>query len=609
MSYFIKAISLSQGVHLNSEQLFNSIMVRTRGIGRALGHVTDKCVGKGDRDDSDDAPQRRWPTASTWRQRVPVTATHDEPVLPAPDVEADVFSNDPMAPADVEDTGVDIPADTGAQDAEDEHEGFPGGPSDPSVLTQYADHVACSVWTGEECPELKLSSHGRKVHSLGRPVPAIEELVARTGLSPLIACSVNTGNRGLLSLFFERWHHETSSFHLPVGEVTIILDDISSLLHLPVVGNLHAFQPLHVDDAVQMLVDLLMVSAKAARAETGQCRGPYVRLQSVCDIYERQCQAGHWTVAARAYLLHLLGCTLFANKSATNVHVVYLEALHDLSQTGRYSWGVATLCWIYEHFPSVTESTADQDYDEDSLRACRWIATKKTVKSIHTPAYRECLDRLRILDVCCIPYGEHRPVQDFHMISCYSGLLRWGPVVVYYRPEKVMRQFGYTQTIPTPPADSWVSYDDIHDRWIHYSDHMVLAGEVCDVPSQCANDYIDWFFRISHFFMAPGQASDPLLDGHAPQPRVVPQAPETDIPHVSEPGAPSTSARPVVEEPRHGVIICYGIAERLERHLSLGVVTPGSSTLELIEECLKMVRSVTQDQLVYARSRCRWRTN
>ena len=53
------------------------------------------------------------------------------------------------APAIVEDTGADIPADTGAQAAKDEHEGFPGGPSDPSVLTQYADHVACSVWMEE----------------------------------------------------------------------------------------------------------------------------------------------------------------------------------------------------------------------------------------------------------------------------------------------------------------------------------------------------------------------------------------------------------------------------------------------------------------------------
>ncbi|XP_028230578.1 protein MAIN-LIKE 1-like [Glycine soja] len=183
------------------------------------------------------------------------------------------------APAAVEDIVADIPVDTGIEAAEDEHEGFPDGPSDPSVLTQYVDHVACSVWTEEERPELKLSSHGRKVHSLGRPVPTIEGLVAGTRLSPIIACSVDTDDRGLLSAFVERWHRETSSFHLPVGELTIMLDDVSSLLHLPVIGDLRAFEPLHVDDAVQMLVNLLMVSAESARAETAQCRGPYIRLQ------------------------------------------------------------------------------------------------------------------------------------------------------------------------------------------------------------------------------------------------------------------------------------------------------------------------------------------
>ncbi|XP_028223854.1 uncharacterized protein LOC114405596, partial [Glycine soja] len=373
------------------------IMVRTRGLGRALGHVTSRGVGRGDRDDSDDASQRRWPSASARRQRVAVTVAHDEPVVPALDVEADVFLDDPMAPADLEDIVAGIPADTGAEAVEDEHEGFSGGPSDPSVLTQYADHVACSVWTGEERPELKLSSHGRKVHSLGKPVLAIEGLVAGTGLSPLIACLEDTGDQGLLSSFVERWHRETSSFHLPVGELTITLDDVSSLLHLPVVGDLHAFPPLHEDDAVQMLVDLLIVSAESARAETAQCRGQY--------------------------------------------------------------------CWIYEHFPSVTDSTADQEYNKNTPRACRWIATKKTVKSIRTPTYRERLDRLRIPDVCWIPYGEHRP-------------------------------------------------------------------EVCDE-----------------------------------------------------------------------------IAERLERHLSLGVVTPDSSTHEVIEECLRMARSVTPNHLVYVRSRRRRRTD
>ena len=67
-----------------------------------------------------------------------MTADHvDEPIILTPNVQ-----DDPMeASAAVE----DILADTGAEPAEDAHEEFPGGPSDPSVLTLYADHVACSV--------------------------------------------------------------------------------------------------------------------------------------------------------------------------------------------------------------------------------------------------------------------------------------------------------------------------------------------------------------------------------------------------------------------------------------------------------------------------------
>jgi len=53
-------------------------------------------------------------------------------------------------------------------------------------------------------PELKLSSQGRKVHKIGRPVPEIERLVGATGLSPLIACSVETDDRRVISTFMER---------------------------------------------------------------------------------------------------------------------------------------------------------------------------------------------------------------------------------------------------------------------------------------------------------------------------------------------------------------------------------------------------------------------
>ena len=94
-----------------------------------------------------------------------------------------------------------------------------------------------------------------------------------------------------------------------------------------------------------MLIELLEVSAEEARAETTLTRGAYVRLGWVRDIYEMRCQARRWIVAARAYLLHLVCCTLFANKSATYVHVVHLDVFRDLGQSGGYAWGVAWLVY------------------------------------------------------------------------------------------------------------------------------------------------------------------------------------------------------------------------------------------------------------------------
>ncbi len=52
---------------------------------------------------------------------------------------------------------------------------------------------------------MKLASHGRKVEKFGMPVPEIMDMVAGTGLLPFASCSIDTGDRGLLSAFVERW--------------------------------------------------------------------------------------------------------------------------------------------------------------------------------------------------------------------------------------------------------------------------------------------------------------------------------------------------------------------------------------------------------------------
>ncbi|XP_028223552.1 protein MAIN-LIKE 2-like [Glycine soja] len=236
-------------------------------------------------------------------------------------------------------------------------EGFPGGPRDPSVLTGFAEHVAHNIWSGQERPDLKLVFHGRKVDKIGRPVPEIEGMIAATRLSSLIRCSVITTDPGLISAFVERWHCETSTFYLPVGKLTITLDGVASLLHVPITGTLPKFEPLVTSDVIGLLTELLKVSHEEATAETQQAGGPHVRLGWLWDLYESQCRARRWVVAARTYLLHLVGCTLFTNKSSTHVHVMHLEAFRDLAQAGGFAWGATALVHMYEHLNDASQAS------------------------------------------------------------------------------------------------------------------------------------------------------------------------------------------------------------------------------------------------------------
>ncbi|XP_028248121.1 uncharacterized protein LOC114425401 [Glycine soja] len=150
-------------------------------------------------------------------------------------------------------------------------------------------------------------------------------------------------------------------------------------------------------------------------------------------------------------------------------------------------------CSIYEHFLSVHQSVTDDAYTETTPRALRWLTTKAHMKGIKRASYRARLDALTITDVSWLPYSEHRVVRSFELISCYQGQLRWGHVVVYIRPERVVQQFGYIQTIPPPPVTASLSCDEIDERWMLFGDHLAPAGEICVVLGQVTVDYMEWF--------------------------------------------------------------------------------------------------------------------
>jgi len=89
------------------------------------------------------------------------------------------------------------------------------------------------------------------------PHANIELLVQNSGLFSLCNISYEVGDKGLILAFFERWHRETNSFHLPVGEMTITLAYVSSLLHLPILGQFPTYVPLEYNGAATILAELL----------------------------------------------------------------------------------------------------------------------------------------------------------------------------------------------------------------------------------------------------------------------------------------------------------------------------------------------------------------
>ena len=50
-------------------------------------------------------------------------------------------------------------------------------------------------------------------------------------------------NRALLTTLAERWHSETSSFHLPTGEATVTLEDVWRILRIPIHGEHVVYDP------------------------------------------------------------------------------------------------------------------------------------------------------------------------------------------------------------------------------------------------------------------------------------------------------------------------------------------------------------------------------
>ncbi|KAG5548617.1 hypothetical protein RHGRI_014086 [Rhododendron griersonianum] len=236
---------------------------------------------------------------------------------------------------------------------------------------------------------------------------------------------------------------------------------------------------------------------------------------------------------ARAYLLYVIGCTLFCDKSGGFVQLDLLPLLEDLDKVRTYGWGSSCLAFLYRHLGYASRSKAkqiggflilleawinkhfptlhpvlDPEYTEELPRARRWCLHSESGTSVEH--YRRVLDDLLVDEVIFDPYKNRR--QNVSDIAFYTGPIRAMSYVEPYLPDRVLRQFGLLQRIPADPIAPQrasrgqhiyhVVYEWTEGFWSSPDYHLVPEDKrertPPGIPWACTDDYIPWLSVFSH---------------------------------------------------------------------------------------------------------------
>ncbi|GAU27523.1 hypothetical protein TSUD_147160 [Trifolium subterraneum] len=379
---------------------------------------------------------------------------------------------------------------------------FSGGPSDKTVLLEYRStpHIARCVYNGFDRELIKPVSNGRKMNDINCDVfdlDLLDEAVDAAGMSGLGQTGYSFLDPPLLSTFVERWHGETSSFHMPSGEMTVTLDDVRHLLHLPIKGRLldHTGIPTKVE-GIELMISLIGSTEKEATHEVKTTKGAHAKF-----VYLRALVKKHKLVVkkadkdgdkdtlerykgyiVRAYLLLLVGTTIFSNKAKSNVDLTCLKYFRDLDQIHTYAWGTAALAVLYRVLSNAI------------VPLCKYVAGYMTL--LQAWIYDHFEDTSGSLN--------DEFLLDNPRATKYESTNGCGPIKVKYLPERVLWQFGYVQTIPRHPdaaANILTIVHQIDQHWHNYTDRVLtsdMLGSRATILSDIAPGYMTWYFKISH---------------------------------------------------------------------------------------------------------------
>ncbi|XP_078152756.1 serine/threonine-protein phosphatase 7 long form homolog isoform X3 [Carex rostrata] len=366
----------------------------------------------------------------------------------------------------------------------------------------------------------KFSTEGTTVRHNWKHVPYDQRIgpaLRRLGLYQLSQMTNIIIDAGLISGLIERWRPETHTFHLPVGEMTVTLQDVSCLWGLPITGE--PLTGVEYGEYGSLIGELLGLTPDDGVQKKRKFGDAYRVSQYAISLPQlRRRFAGLGEAATdeeidrytRAYILDMLACWMFPDSSGDTVPLVYLHLLRDLEHPRRVNWGAAVLALLYRGLCMAAQSKYKtfigpcallQHWSWSRLSIARprprlngWTPAWGVPDFESCPAFGAmwCSKHTYV----STPHGATMGVTFFRsQIECLTDdLVDWQPyeatfqqlpsicrtereywmarvplihfsVVEHYYPDRVMRQFGLYQQFP-PPMDP-ISQDEwsrLHTR-------------------------------------------------------------------------------------------------------------------------------------------------
>ncbi|KAL9664442.1 hypothetical protein QQ045_019842 [Rhodiola kirilowii] len=411
------------------------------------------------------------------------------------------------------------------------------GPLDDSVLYDQEKHVSAAVWEGQERGALRCHEHTSKLDQWIL-TPQQLDLVERAGFGYLRLIPAISLDNPLISALVERWRRETNTFHLTVGEMTVTLEDVAYLLGLSIDGD-------PVIGVTYTSCDKVCQTYLGRVPDSNYTSGGMVKLSwlkeffSDCPVDAPNHVVEHHT---RAYLLYLLGSTIFSTTTGNKVPVMYLQLFEDFDKAGKYAWGAAALAFLYRALGNAsmkTQSTIsgcltmlqcwsyyhlnigrprlhpDQQQDRFPL-VLRWKGKQNGPTTNRDVCfYRKALDGLKLSDVEWYPYDNVNPVlipQEFidkFMLGRSQTMLICFDKAERHHPDRCLRQYGLHQLIPNPVkrwerksrgVDGGVDLAGKMEaevtEWFNRWNLIVQVDETEDDP-----EYMPWYMNITRRYV------------------------------------------------------------------------------------------------------------